>query len=73
MAGGGPKAQPECCDWRLCSRLVLNCFCNSLHVLFIGKILIVCIFIKLLELSYGLISGLNRSDDMHVMSWRIVL
>jgi len=62
-----------CCDRRLCSGLVLRRVCNNLFELSSGIIFVICIIIELLELSCGVLSGLNRIDDMYGMPWRIIL
>ena len=57
----------------MCSGLVLSRLLNCLLILYIRNIYIVCIFNELLNLSCGLLSGLDGIYDMQCMSWRILL
>ena len=64
---------PDCSDWSLRSGLILGRVFNSLFKLFTRHIFIICVFNELLELSFGLLSGLDGIDDMHGLSRRILL
>lgn len=64
---------PFCSHRSMCGRQIFGRICNRLFKLFIGDIFVVCIFNKLLELSRGLISSLDRIDNLCGMPWRIIL
>jgi len=63
----------DCSDRRLCCRLLLDRFIDSLFKLSIGNIFISCIFNQLHKLSFGNLSGLFWIHGLYSVYRRIVL
>ena len=63
----------ECSDGRLCSRLILGRLCKCLYKLYFRIIFIIRFSNQLFKLSHGLVSSLNRINDMLRMPRGVVL